>query len=65
VFATGTDNDKRLEKLYTLRAESLFYLAIRQSIIKLGFPRGLSQKTLISLDSWKTELVLVFRDSIY
>jgi hypothetical protein len=51
VFTTRTDNDKRLEKLYTLRAESLFYSAIRQSIIKLGFPRGLSQKTLISLDS--------------
>jgi hypothetical protein len=51
MFTTRTDNDKRLEKLYTLRAESLFYLAIHQSIIKLGFPRGLSQKTLISLDS--------------
>jgi hypothetical protein len=38
VFATGTNNNKRLEKLYTLRAESLFYLAIHQSIIKLGFP---------------------------
>jgi hypothetical protein len=38
VSATGTINNKRLEKLYTLRAGFLFRSTIHQSIIKPGFP---------------------------
>ena len=64
MFATGTLNVERLEKLYTLRVESLSRSAIRQNMIKLGFLQGLLQKTLIGLDSWKTELVLASGDSI-
>jgi hypothetical protein len=38
VSATKTINNKRLEKLYTLRAGFLFRSTIRQSIIKPSFP---------------------------
>jgi hypothetical protein len=38
VSTTRTINDKRLEKLCTLRAGFLFRSTIYQSIIKPGFP---------------------------